>query len=93
MFLLDLFLHPISSVLSLIQLGCLLLVLWAVVDLVVRRKHMVGSAQRWIWIVLFAAAWLLSGGYLGGLLAAAYLFAYRKTLHDKRTPEGTLGRR
>lgn len=93
MFLLDLFLHPVSSVLSLLQLGCLLLVLWAVVDVVVRRKHMMGSFQRWLWIGLFVGAWLLSGGYLGGLLAVAYLFFYRKTLHEKPSPTEATSRR
>ena len=82
-FLVNVFLHPLSTVWTVLQLAALVLVAWAAIDVALRPRSEMGRNQKIGWLVAFALAWLLSAGLIGAILAAFYLFAYRKHLRSK----------
>ena len=77
---LNLLLHPLSTVWSIVQLVGLVLIIWALFDIIRKDPHKMGKAQKWIWAGVLIASWLFSLGLVGGLVALFYLFVYRKVI-------------
>jgi hypothetical protein len=78
--LLHVVLHPLSTVWTLFALAGLVLMIWAVIDIIGKDPAIMGRTQKWIWAGVMFVLWLFSAGVVGGLIAAFYLFAYRKML-------------